>query len=423
MKKLFSLCFVCLLAVSALAQRAAVMDFNAGADVSETDVNGLACVFTSYFRPAGYDVIDCAEMEDILAAQQVQRSTLTKNQMLRIGKLLNLSEYVVGEVSVDMGQYHVEVQIVDVEDGSIVASEESTFLGTAYIEGMQILAHKLAAQIAICGAPTPCEQALAQLQSQDTDQSLNISLTDLVSGRKIASDDVKIFINTNEVEYSRNDNNYTIVDAEQYYNSTFTIAIVYEGYKRFTIQDTDVATIASKTYSLSTVGTATEIYMDWSNRDSTSPLGTHDVDTHVKVYDHNNRYITTIYFGNKQFKNEDISIKLNRDDTSSSPEHGETITINYLSENGKKYTFYYFLHDYRSWGGTVKTNIFKNCGTYITYQNKQGETIQILPETINKPVNLWHIFSIRNDKCTIKDVQGVIGDPNFDTSNWRFRGN
>ena len=112
MKKVFSLCFICLLAISAMAQRAAVMKFNAGADVSETDVDGLECIFTRHFRPAGYTIIECAEVDSIISAQQMQRSTLTLNQMLQIGRLLNLSEFVIGDVTGDKGYYHVAAHLV-----------------------------------------------------------------------------------------------------------------------------------------------------------------------------------------------------------------------------------------------------------------------------------------------------------------------
>ena len=57
MKKLFSLCLICLLAVSAMAQRAAVMEFKAGVGVSQADVDGISAIFITYFRPSGYTMV------------------------------------------------------------------------------------------------------------------------------------------------------------------------------------------------------------------------------------------------------------------------------------------------------------------------------------------------------------------------------
>ena len=149
MKKLFSLCLICLMAVSAMAQRAAVMEFKAGVGISQADVDGLSGIFTTYFRPAGYTIIERTQIDRIIDEQQLQRSSLTESQMVRIGELLNLSKIVIGDVNIVMGQYNVDVRVINVESGTIAATEGATFDGSSYREGMKNLAQKLAAQIAI----------------------------------------------------------------------------------------------------------------------------------------------------------------------------------------------------------------------------------------------------------------------------------
>lgn len=158
MKKLFSLCMICLLAVSAMAQRAAVMEFKAGVGISQADVDGLSGIFTTYFRPAGYTMIERTQIDRIIDEQQMQRSTLTESQMVRIGQLLNLSKIVIGDVNIVMGQYNVDVRVINVESGTIAATEGATFAGSSYREGMKNLAQKLAAQIAIGAGPTVTAQ-------------------------------------------------------------------------------------------------------------------------------------------------------------------------------------------------------------------------------------------------------------------------
>ena len=81
--------------------------------------------------------------------QGFQRSSLTEDQMVRIGEILNVSKIVVGDVNIAMGQYNVDVRVVNVEGGTIAATEGATFAGTSYRETMKSLAQKLAAQIAI----------------------------------------------------------------------------------------------------------------------------------------------------------------------------------------------------------------------------------------------------------------------------------
>ena len=168
MKKLFSLCLICLLAVSAMAQRAAVMEFKAGVGISQADVDGLSGIFTTYFRPAGYTMIERTQIDRIIDEQQFQRSTLTESEMVRIGELLNLSKIVIGDVNIVMGQYNVDVRVINVESGTIAATEGATFAGSSYREGMKNLAQKLAAQIAIGAGPTIGTQSSANPQPRTT---------------------------------------------------------------------------------------------------------------------------------------------------------------------------------------------------------------------------------------------------------------
>ena len=154
MKKVFSLCLICLLAVSAMAQRAAVMEFKAGVDITQADVDGISGIFTTYFRPAGYTMIERTQIDRIIDEQQLQRSSLTESQMVRVGQLLNLSKIVIGDVNIVMGQYNVDVRVINVESGTIAATEGATFAGSSYRETMKSLAQKLAGQIAISAGPT-----------------------------------------------------------------------------------------------------------------------------------------------------------------------------------------------------------------------------------------------------------------------------
>ena len=137
-----------------MAQRAAVMEFKAGVGISQADVDGLSGIFTTYFRPSGYTMIERTQIDRIIDEQQLQRSSLTESQMVRIGELLNLSKIVIGDVNIVMGQYNVDVRVINVEGGTIAATEGATFAGSSYREGMKNLAQKLAAQIAISAGPT-----------------------------------------------------------------------------------------------------------------------------------------------------------------------------------------------------------------------------------------------------------------------------
>ena len=149
MKKLFSLCLICLLAVSAMAQRAAVMEFKAGSGISQADVDGISAIFITYFRPSGYTMVERTQIDRVIEEQGFQRSRLTESQMVRIGQILNVSKIVIGDVNNVMDQYNVDVRVINVESGTIAATEGATFSGSSYRASMQSIAQKLASKIAI----------------------------------------------------------------------------------------------------------------------------------------------------------------------------------------------------------------------------------------------------------------------------------
>lgn len=154
MKKIISLLILLLVVLSANAQRAAVLEFKAGVGVSQADVDGISAIFITYFRPAGYTMVERTQIDRVIDEQRFQRSSLTENQMVRIGQILNVSKIIVGDVNVVMGQYNVDVRVLNVESGTIAATEGATFSGASYRTSMQGIAKKLASQIAISAGPS-----------------------------------------------------------------------------------------------------------------------------------------------------------------------------------------------------------------------------------------------------------------------------
>lgn len=154
MKKIFSFLIILLTIFSANAQRAAVLEFKAGVGVSQADVDGISAIFITYFRPAGYTMVERPQIDQVIDEQGLQRNNLTENQMVRIGQILNVSKIVVGDVNVVMGQYNVDVRVLNVESATIIATEGATFAGASYRASMQSVAQKLASKIAISAGPS-----------------------------------------------------------------------------------------------------------------------------------------------------------------------------------------------------------------------------------------------------------------------------
>lgn len=145
---------MCLIALTMNAQRCAVLEFKAGVGISQADVDGISGIFITYFRPAGYTMVERTQINKAIDEQGFQRSKMTESQMVRIGQILNVSKIVVGDVNIVMGQYNVDARVINVESGTIAATEGATFVDTSYRTTMQNLAQKLASQIAITSEET-----------------------------------------------------------------------------------------------------------------------------------------------------------------------------------------------------------------------------------------------------------------------------
>lgn len=140
---------ISLAALSMQAQRCAVLEFKAGVGISQNDVDGISAIFITYFRPAGYTMVERTQIDKVIEEQGFQRSNMTQSQMVRVGQILNVSKIVVGDINVVMGQYNVDVRVLNVETGTIAATEGATFATSSYRSSMENVAQKLAAKIAI----------------------------------------------------------------------------------------------------------------------------------------------------------------------------------------------------------------------------------------------------------------------------------
>lgn len=136
------------------AQRCAVLEFKAGSGISQADVDGISAIFITYFRPAGYTMVERTQIDKAIDEQGFQRSRLTESNAVRIGQILNVSKIVVGDVNVVLGQYNVDARVINVESGTIAARAGESFTSSSYRSTMQSIAEELASQIAITSGGT-----------------------------------------------------------------------------------------------------------------------------------------------------------------------------------------------------------------------------------------------------------------------------
>ena len=129
MKKIILLGLMCLMALSMQAQKCAVLEFRGAQSVTVSDIDGISEMFMTYFRPAGYTMVERAQIDKVISEQGFQRSSITDAQAVRLGKILNVSKVVLGKVSRLGGQYQVDVRVVDVESGHDVALKGQLSVG------------------------------------------------------------------------------------------------------------------------------------------------------------------------------------------------------------------------------------------------------------------------------------------------------
>mgnify|MGYP003498669066 FL=1 len=130
---------------SAFAQRIAIFDFNAGTGVTQVEVDGLSAIFNTYFEPKGAEIIERTRVDRLLQEHKFQKSKFTTSDMVAMGEQLNASLVVVGDVNIVMEQYNVDIRVVNVQTGTIVAKDGISFdKNTSYRGTMQQLGERLA---------------------------------------------------------------------------------------------------------------------------------------------------------------------------------------------------------------------------------------------------------------------------------------
>lgn len=142
--KVLGLIAMLVLTTSAFAQRVAVLNFNAGSGVTQMEVDGLSSIFNTYFAPKGAEIVERTSVDKILQEQKFQNSRFTNTDMVALGEMLNVSLIVVGDINVVMEQYNVDVRVVNVQTGTIVAKDGTSFSkGGSYRDMMKELGERL----------------------------------------------------------------------------------------------------------------------------------------------------------------------------------------------------------------------------------------------------------------------------------------
>lgn len=129
---------------AATGGKCAILDFQAGNNVTEEEIEAITYNFRTNFHPAKYNVIESAQVEKAIEALNYKKTKMTKEQICDLGRKLETNMVLVGTVSKFMDEYSVDVQVINVSKATTAASVGNTFTKGEYRAEVKALAQKLA---------------------------------------------------------------------------------------------------------------------------------------------------------------------------------------------------------------------------------------------------------------------------------------
>lgn len=124
--------------------KCALLDFQAGNNVTEEELEAVTYNFRTNFHPAKYTIVESAQVDKAIESLSYKKTRMTKEQVCDLGRKLETNLVVVGTVSKFMDEYSVDVQVINVSKGTTAASVGNTFTKGEYRNEVKELAVKLA---------------------------------------------------------------------------------------------------------------------------------------------------------------------------------------------------------------------------------------------------------------------------------------
>ncbi|MEE0962144.1 MAG: hypothetical protein U0L54_06355 [Bacteroidales bacterium] len=178
LRKVLWLIAMLVLTSSAFAQRIAVLNFNAGAGVKQNEVDGLSAIFGTYFKPKGAKFIERTRVDKVLQEYKMQKSILTNTDMVAMGEQLNASLVVVGDVTIMLGEYNIDVRVVNVQTAEVVAGDGISFdTNTSPRTTMQHLGERLSKSVELEIEKFKIEEKVEDDQSKGGGSTLPKNMT------------------------------------------------------------------------------------------------------------------------------------------------------------------------------------------------------------------------------------------------------
>ena len=105
MKRLLFLIYLCFMSLTMSAQRCAVLDFQIGTGVNVEEIDALTYNFRSNFQISGYTMLERTRITRTIEALGYNRSDMTRQQMIKVGRELEAKLIVIGTMNKFMDEY------------------------------------------------------------------------------------------------------------------------------------------------------------------------------------------------------------------------------------------------------------------------------------------------------------------------------
>ena len=148
-------------AANVQARRIAVLDFNTGANITRSQVEGISDMFLTFFSPQGFTLVERTQVQRVIREQGFQHTNITDADAVRLGRILNVNYVVLGRMSIMGGRYQLDARVVNVQTGAIIpnARDGIEWARTASPrEPIRGLANRLAQRIPPPPPPPPARR-------------------------------------------------------------------------------------------------------------------------------------------------------------------------------------------------------------------------------------------------------------------------
>lgn len=164
MKTIKILLVLLLTAMSSIAYgqkiKVAIVDLRPGVNRTQSQIDGLEdMLIAELFNSGKFTVVSRAQVDKVIREQRFQNSNLSSAQKQRIGGILGVDAIITGTINyiirdrryasdysskVDMGEYNVDLQLINVRTGEIAAAAGDEQGGSTERQLMSRIARRLA---------------------------------------------------------------------------------------------------------------------------------------------------------------------------------------------------------------------------------------------------------------------------------------